>query len=669
MTFGDHTWRAKAPKRARARRAGLLCTLALVVAGGGALIAGAAVPQAPDNILIFPNRDFITVEGYAAHQGETATLELTRAGKVVGSAQATVSGGDVAFEINHPGGVCWGNGTSLQVTPDIKPGDTATIKFGATAAGDATVQDAYVKTVTYDPTVDPSKVTVEGPTNLPAAIADNIEQRTVNPDLVAMIGKRDVRAVPGPLTAAPKGGPDGSYSSALTVNPDNTFTATYVFDSAAVAATVAGGGGERLLTWQVLDGAGNRQGVTIAELGELGGPGFGGCPAGPTQQVPPTPRGVSVVRSAGRTSLQIDWAPATAQPGADPVDGYSVELISTATAAAGREQHGIRTPAGVTKATFAGLDPAADFTVEVRSTAAGHMSDAGVPSAPPDTSVPTISATPAPSPDGSPVAADAVALSSNGAVYFTTDGSPPISGDMPADNAQLYADPIPVTATAAAPLQIRAAAFDQAGNHVELTGLYKAPDAATPPPAPAAAPDVPTGLSGTGGLHKVDLKWTAGDASVTGYRAVAYDKAGTAVGTTASATNSVTVSGLAAGQRYTFTVAARNATDWSAASAPTDPILATDGVTIASARWKVGDFRVTGSGTDAVTPAGTVTLYDAATDKAIGTASAVTAAVAPATGTTFDVRLRNGAAPNPKPARVYVKSSLGGVSPPLSVSG
>jgi hypothetical protein len=661
-------WQSTASRRTRVRRGGLLTALAIAVVSGSALIAGAAVPAAPDNILIFPNRDFITVEGFEAHMGQTATVEVTRNGSVVGSAQGVVSGGAVAFEINHPGGVCWGNGTSLKVTPDIQPGDVATLKFGATAAGDATVQDAYVKTVTYDPAVDDKKVVVDGPTKLAPAIADNIEQRTVNPDLVDMIGKRSVQAVPGPMVASPKTGPDGGYSSGLTVNPDNTFTATYVFDSAAVAATVAGGGGERLLTWQVTDGAGNRQGVTIAELGELGGPGFGGCPVGPTQQVPPTPRSVSVVRSPGKTTMQVDWATATAQPGADPVDGYSVELISTTSSTAGRQQHGIRTPASVTKAKFSGLDPAENFTVEVRSTAAGHMSGPGVPSPPPDTTLPTLSASPQPSADGSAVEATSVTLTSNGHVYYTTDSSSPINGDMPSDGATLYTDPIAVTGTADVPLEIRAAAFDQAGNHVELKGFYKEPGAAAPPPPPATVAATPTNLTGTGGVHKVALTWTAGDASVTEYRVVAYDKASAKVSTTSSTTSSATVSNLTAGEKYTFTVAATNdGTTWSDPSAATEAILATDGVTIATARWKAGDFRITGSGTDAVAPASTVTLYNAATDAPIGGATAVTPAAAPATGTSFDIRLRGGVVPATRPAKVYVKSSLGGVSAPFTV--
>jgi hypothetical protein len=474
--------------------------------------------------------------------------------------------------------------------------------------------------------------------------------------------------VPGPLTPAATSGPDGSYSSGLTLNADNTFTATYEFDSAAVAGTVANGGGERLLTWQVLDAAGNRQGVTIAELGELGGPGMGGCPAGPTAQIPPTPRGVSIVRSASRTSMQVDWPAVTAVPGADPVDGYSVELVSNTSSAAGRQQHGLRTPAGVTKATFGGLDPAENFTVEVRSMAAGHMSDAGVPSPLPDTTVPTLSATPEPSADGSAVEATAVTLHSNAPVYFTTDSSSPVNGDMPNDNAKLYAEPIPVPDTGT--LQIRAAAFDAAGNHVEIQGFYKQPSAAAPAPEPAPVPTAakPTGVTGIGGLHKVDLKWAAADA-VTDYKVVA-TKAGdpTPVSTTQSKTNSVTVSGLAAGEKYTFTVAASNdGTRYGDPSDPTVAILATDAVTITSAKWKVGDLRVGGTGTDA-SPTGTVTLYNAANDAVIGTATGTTPAVAPASGMTFDIRLRAGV-PNPKPARVYAKSSLGGVSPSFAVAG
>ena len=127
MVESDSTLRGRwAPhRRPRLAVAGLL---AATLAGSslvGAHAAAAAVPTFPDNLLVFPNRDFITVEGYAEHKGETGTITVRRpslGGQVVGSAQGVVSGGDVAFEVNHPGGVCWGNGTGLKVTPDILPG-------------------------------------------------------------------------------------------------------------------------------------------------------------------------------------------------------------------------------------------------------------------------------------------------------------------------------------------------------------------------------------------------------------------------------------------------------------------------------------------------------------------------------------------------------------------
>jgi hypothetical protein len=117
-----------------------------------------------------------------------------------------------------------------------------------------------------------------------------------------------------------------------------------------VAKVVANGGGERLLAWQETDAAGNRQGVTIAELGEAGGPGMGGCPAGPADLGAPSPGTAAVIRSAGKTSMQVDWTPATAQPGAPPVSGYSVEAIAETASARGQKvQLGRRTPADATK--------------------------------------------------------------------------------------------------------------------------------------------------------------------------------------------------------------------------------------------------------------------------------------------------------------------------------
>jgi hypothetical protein len=45
-----------------------------------ATAANAAVPTFPDNILIFPNRDFISIDGYDAQKGQLATVEVLRDG-------------------------------------------------------------------------------------------------------------------------------------------------------------------------------------------------------------------------------------------------------------------------------------------------------------------------------------------------------------------------------------------------------------------------------------------------------------------------------------------------------------------------------------------------------------------------------------------------------------
>ena len=101
------------------------------------------MPTFPDNVVVFPDRDFVTIEGYQDHVGETGTVTVTRGGQVIGSAQGKVEAGDVAFEVNHPGGYCWGAGTGLNVTPDIRPGDVVHISFpGVRTRGDTTVADA-----------------------------------------------------------------------------------------------------------------------------------------------------------------------------------------------------------------------------------------------------------------------------------------------------------------------------------------------------------------------------------------------------------------------------------------------------------------------------------------------------------------------------------------------
>ena len=192
--------------------------LALLIAGvATAAPAAAAVPSFPDNLVVFPDRDFVTVEGYQDHVGETATLQVVRGGTVVGSARAVVAAGDVAFEVNHPGGSCWGAGTNLKVTPDIVAGDRVEISFVDGTTGETTVSDAAV---TADSVLDGSTVRITGRLGTDVNRAQ-LEQRVVNPDLLAAVDRRDIRAVPGPVVSDPR----GVYRSGLDIAADGSFSA------------------------------------------------------------------------------------------------------------------------------------------------------------------------------------------------------------------------------------------------------------------------------------------------------------------------------------------------------------------------------------------------------------------------------------------------------------
>jgi hypothetical protein len=652
-----------APGRRRRVRAahGIAAGVAAVLAVfglGAAIVASAAVPTFPDNLVVFPDRDFVSVEGFQDHAGETATVQVKRGTTVMGSAKAVVSGGDVAFEVNHPGGVCWGANTTLKVTPDIMPGDAVVISFPDGTSQDVTVQDTQASDAVQNGTT----VTVSGHVGSDVN-TDFMEQRIVNPDLVELIGRRDVRAVPGPLTPSDKGG----YSSSLEFPTPDTFLATYEFtDQAAADAAANAPLGERAMAWQEQDADGNRQGLTIAEFGELGGPGFGGCPAGPGDQAAPAGT-AAFVRSADKTSVKVTWTPAVAQPGAAEVTGYSVEALGATVSSTTSQRSGLtrRTPAGDTTATITGLDPNEDYTVEVRSLTGTRTSDVfplqGTATDPPgDTTAPPLKVTPEPS-STAVVETNSVTLSStdaNAQLFFTADGSSVIDGGLPSDSAKLVTGPIEITNLTTLHLM----AIDRAGNFTIAEGQYQPPT--------AAKPAAPTDLTATAGQEQATLRWSATDTSITGYGVQIYE-GNTPVGPLRETPNRVlTVTGLTAGTAYTFTVKAQNSAgygDESGKSTPFTPTAVTDRVTIGTARWKSGEFRVTG--TASVVGRTVSVRTGSATGPVIPGASAlVTAAAPPATGGDYDIRVRNGAAPATNPGTIWVTSNGGGVAGPFTVS-
>ena len=750
---------AARPRKKGRRGTGMLLALALATSGAGVVLnagpASAAVPTFPDNLLVFPNRDFVSVAGYAEHAGQTATVNVQRPGVgVVGSASAVVSGGDVAFEINHPGGVCWGNGTGLKVTPDILPGDTVSISFAGVVVGDTTVQDAYV---TQNSVLAGSTVTVTG--HIGAGVDPTFtEQRIVEPALVdTAIGRRSIRAIPGPLTPAAT----GAYSSGLEF-VGTTFTATYVFDDPAVAQIAATAAlGARLLSWQVVDLAGNRQGITIAEFGEPGGPGMGGCPNGPLQSGPPGPTNVSAAKVAG--GVKLTWTPAVALPGTQPIIGYRATAVAQTASASGEQieiGRRISNPAA-TGTTISGLSPTETYVVEVVSMSSVGQTFPPVVAIPvTDVTPPTASAAP---PGGSYAVAQQVTLSANEAgsqIYYTTDATDPVDvfGD-PSLTATHYTAPISITADTT----LRFVAFDPSGN---VSAIGAAIYTITNTPAPAT----PTFTTTSVGAGSVTLNWADADPSITGYAVQIYDgtgatKLGAPLLTTASSLT-ITAPDVAADTPYMFTVLATNANGSSPESAqvgpltplgavianagpdqtvvrkttastvtltgagsttvgatylweqvlasPTDPdkvtlngsttlsptfslpvykfpmtnnaltfrltvatpdgfkvdtVLVTpqsDTVAVATARWKLNDFRITGVGS---VVGAIITAHKGSLAGPVLGQAAMTAAAPPATGGVFSLRLSNAAAGTTNPGTIWIESTLGGTAGPFTVTG
>jgi hypothetical protein len=641
-------------------------TVAAAGTAGGALVATAAPPAFPDNIVVFPDRDFVTVEGFQDHINQTALLEVSRNGTVVGSAKGVVEEGDVAFEVNHPGGYCWGNGTGINVTPDIRPGDKVTLKFDGVAVGDTVVQDAMV---TKHAELQADGVTLKVYGRIaPDVNPAQMEQRIINPDLVnTVVGRRDIRAVPGTggLVTAPKGG----YSSELVVDAKaRTFTATYVFADAATAAIAAKSGGERAMAWQVEDADGNRQGLTIAEFGEAGGPGMGGCPTGPADQAAPQPGNAWADRT-GPSEVTVKWAPVTAAPDTTPVSGYSVAAISQKETTGQRVSVGRRTAADVTSTVITGLNDADTYDVEVRAIAGGKMSESFplsplAPATKGDTTPPALTASPITTKNAQgQFVASAVTLTSepNADIYYTTDGKPALISGVPGETAKLYTAPVPIQGTT----ELNVVAFDRAGNTETFTGTFvPAPDTSPKPTAPQA----PTG---TAAATSVALQWPAGESGVTGYTVRVYSENGTAaIVTKPSITGtSTTITGLTASTTYQFTVAAKNG----AGESPESPRLTltttkapVDTLTGITARYRAGsEFRITGNTTMA---SGTIMVRTAGATGTVVVTAPITPAVAPATGGTFDARLRGTDVPAVQPTSVWVESSNGGTAGPLPVT-
>lgn len=528
---------------------------------GGANAAVATIPQFPNNLVVFPNRDFVSIEGYSGYGGQPALLEVSRGGQVVGSATGTVSGTDVAFEVNHPGGYCWGAGGGLNVTPDILPGDVVSIKIPAVG----TLPEVFDATTVLDVhasdgvQVDGTHMYVDmhiGANVDPA----NVEQRIIEPALRdTLVGKRDVRAAVG--DPAPSN--NGSYLSGISLHAgagDLNYRADYDFTATPDATAIAAnpGLGERAMAWEFTDPDANRQGLTIAEFGEPGGPGLGGCPNGPQQSGPPAP--TSAVGAIVGGDIQVHWTKVTAIPGTPDILGYRVRAYEQSAGANNvidEVSQKILDP-NVTTATLHGFNPT-EYNVEITSlSSVGEtFPPAQVPVPPTDTTPPVVAA----SPNGGtfPVPQQVTLSTELGAeIWYTLDEPIQIdAGDVV--NGTLYTGALPIDQTST----LRAVAIDPVGN---ISDVLVADFTITNDPLPGA----PTITGSAVNVGSATIVWTAptdpgsSTAVITGYRVEVFTSAtgsttvGLPIDIAGAATLTTTVNGLTPDTPYWFTVRAKN---------------------------------------------------------------------------------------------------------------
>jgi large repetitive protein len=221
------------------------------------------VPAQPLEVVVFPERDFVVTEGGPGNLA--LDFKIIRNGVTIGTAAGTTDA-DGLLEVNHPGGVCWQG-----VTPNILPGDVLRVTEQATPGNGYEVRTQGVSAPQAE--IVGSNVVVHG-----VALDDagnplplsRVEQRIVQPEFrepPEPLEKRDIRATTD----------DGNLVRDPSV--EGGFIATHS-GLTAVQREKAIAGQTRVLGWQRTAANGDRLGITIFEAGEVGGPGFGGCPLG-----------------------------------------------------------------------------------------------------------------------------------------------------------------------------------------------------------------------------------------------------------------------------------------------------------------------------------------------------------------------------------------------------
>lgn len=257
----------------RRRKATVAAAAAIVVMTPA--LAAAVIdrpPQPPLEVVVFPQRDFVVTEGGPA--GQALRFEILRNNVVIGTSSSNqvtpslTTDADGLLEVNHPGGLCWSG-----VTPNILPGDVLRVTELSNPANGYEVQTQDLNADSA--VIEGNNVVVRGEAFLPNGQPlplGRVEQRIIQPDFrepPEPLERRDIRATTDDGNLVRDNSPGASAGAFIATHRGLT----------AVQRQKALDGQDRVLGWMQTAANGDRMGLTIWEEGEVGGPGFGGCPA------------------------------------------------------------------------------------------------------------------------------------------------------------------------------------------------------------------------------------------------------------------------------------------------------------------------------------------------------------------------------------------------------
>jgi hypothetical protein len=578
-------------------------------------------PTGPGNVEIFTERDMVAIEGYSAQAGQNAIISVKRGDGVIGVARGVVD--PTGFlEVNHPGGVCWD-----VVTPNIQGGDEVNVQFGDGSSDGAVAGSAVIASVTKaDMPATPEagdvehQVVIEGTYGADVDPA-RMEVEIVNPDMREMgIGERAI------------GWPSDDAPTTYTVDgtaAGGTFKVTYGFFSEA-ERDAALAGDPAVASWQAdaTGGVEMQLGLTIAEFKETDGPGFGGCPAGPTGQAA-NPPGNVFAKADGSGTITATWDYGTVPADAPSMTGY--KLIAKDTVL--NQEISATVGADAKTATLRGLVNGQEYPVEV-------VALNGQASTPASAGTVMVSDA-APSEAGAPAAASGVSAKDG-----SMAGSAEVTWTAAAANGSAVigyrVEAMALDGTVAAKADAEASATSAtvtgltAGTEYDfvVTAISTAGETPAEPIRHAlgspelTAPTAPTVVRVVPGNGTANVQWqpaTAGNTEITGYVLTATPATGepTKVEAAADATSAV-LEGLTNGTTYTLSLVATSAagnsepasfgSNASVTLTPNDQLTGT-----AEFRTRDREWRVSGSAS-VTTGNNTITIKNA-TGATIGTAN------------------------------------------------